>query len=204
MVKSIIINETQLSFILKNVLNENQDIDQFLIDDIKNGSETAKTKLYNKYYNKFKNIILSKKSDLDNDEINQILNDTFNKAITKIDSFLQIGSFEGWLKKILKNTFLNFIEVKKSKSKPTISISSYSENPQDDTRKELGKEMMELYKKFQHSLTHRQRTIFNLFLQGYKHEEIGKLMGMSESTSKWTVSEVFSKFKRWLKLNNFI
>lgn len=47
------------------------------------------------------------------------------------------------------------------------------------------------------------RTVFNLFaIEGYKHTEIGQILGISEGTSKWHVSEARKRLGEMLKRNS--
>lgn len=44
------------------------------------------------------------------------------------------------------------------------------------------------------------RTVFNLFaIEGCKHEEVAKLLGISEGTSKWHVSEARKRLQKRIK-----
>lgn len=115
MARQYIITENQFSSIVEDVVKDN---DLELIDRIKNGDQRASTQLYDRYYPLFYKIIQNKTDKLNNDEINQIVSDTINRAISKIDLFDNIGSFEGWLKKILRNTFVDFIK----KYKKTLNL----------------------------------------------------------------------------------
>lgn len=71
-------------------------------------------------------------------------------------------------------------------------------------REDTGKDYMSLFNKFKENLSPRQSKCIEYYLKGYSHQEIGKLMGMSTGTSKWTVSVGIAKFKRWLVENDII
>ena len=43
------------------------------------------------------------------------------------------------------------------------------------------------------------QAVFNLYvMEGYNHQEIGKLTGTSEGTSKWHLSEARKKLQKWI------
>ena len=74
----------------------------------------------------------------------------------------------------------------------------------DTTRENTGKELLKHLNDFASNLPKKQFECIKYYLQGYTHQEIGKLMGTSEGTSKWQVSTGITKFKRWLLTNNMI
>jgi DNA-binding CsgD family transcriptional regulator len=43
-----------------------------------------------------------------------------------------------------------------------------------------------------------------LYLAGYSHEEMAKILGNSRGTTKWQVNSIMTKFKRWLVDNKHI
>lgn len=201
MAKQYLITENQLSSIVENVVNNN---DLELIDRIKNGDQRASTQLYQKYYPYFYKIIMNKTDKLNDDDINQIVSDAINRAILKIDLFDNLGSFEGWLKTILRNSFVDFIS-KNKKGKSTIHYTSDVPDVVAVTdREDTAKDYMSLLYKFKDNIPKRQFEAIEYYLKGYSHSEIGKLMGMSTGTSKWSVSTGIAKFKRLLLKNDLI
>lgn len=201
MPKQIIITENQINWIVEDVVNDN-DLD--LIERIKNGDQRASTQLYEKYSPLFIKIIKNKTDKLNDDEINQIVSNALNRAILKINLFDNLGSFEGWLKRILKNSLVDFI-VKKKKGKSNIYYTSEVPDVAVSTdREDFGKNYMDLLYKFKDNLPKRQFEFIEHYLKGYTHQDIAKLMGVSEGTSKWQVSTGIAKFKRWLLKNDLI
>ena len=58
------------------------------------------------------------------------------------------------------------------------------------------RELLQLVKE----LPHGAQTVFNLYIiEGYNHKEIAQLLGISEGTSKWHLSEARKKLQQLLQ-----
>lgn len=198
MSKQYIITENQLNSIVNDVVIDNE---FELIDKLKKGDQKTLNQFYKKYYPIFYKMITNKTKKFNDDDINQIVSDTLNRAITKINLFDNLGSFDGWLKRILMNTLYDFIKKNKNSPKlpdvlPDVAVSS--------ERDDVGNSYMKLLYDFRNHIPERQFIYIKYYLDGYKHDEIAKLMGTTEGTSRWQVSTGLSKFKRWLINNNLI
>ena len=121
------------------------------------------------------------------------LHDSFIEIYSNIDKFKNIGSFEGWIKKITINKAI-------SKFKNNINFES-AENliyPIQDTEIEINQIDISLAKLLEliQSLPNQYRLVFSLYeLDQYSHKEISEILGISEGTSK---SNLY-KAKRILK-----
>ncbi len=110
-----------------------------------------------------------------------ILVSAFFKIFTKIESYKESGSFEGWMKRIVINECL--MEIRRRKSQYlTVSLEDSFKEPlvewQDDLEFE---EILQLLDE----LPDGYRTVFNMYvLEGYKHKEIAEKLGISINTSK--------------------
>ncbi|MGH1518027.1 RNA polymerase sigma factor [Chryseobacterium sp. JK1] len=118
---------------------------------------------------------------LKNDEdIEEVLADTFYKIFTKINQLQTLETFEAWAKKITVNECLQKLRSKKT------SFISLEENdiPSSAASVEnlsFEKDMMNLL----NFLPEGCRAIFNLFaIEGYPHKEIAAMLSISEGTSK--------------------
>ena len=121
------------------------------------------------------------------------LHDSFIEIFSKINSYKNTGTFEGWIKKI---TIYKAI----SKFKNSINFEP-TENlifPIQDTEIEINEIDISLAKLLEliQSLPNQYRLVFSLFeLDQYSHKEISEMLGISEGTSK---SNLY-KAKRILK-----
>ncbi len=157
-------------------------IDDKFLHRLKRGDPLAQKQLYDQYAPKLFGIALRYAGS--KEEAEDILQDAFVKIFRYIKSFENRGSFEGWLRKIVVNTAIgnyrrelrhkyqdDFDDIRES------DILNYSEHDPDFTMDEILKAVQSLPKGY--------RTVFNLYaIEGYKHKEIAKILGIDESTSK--------------------
>ena len=112
------------------------------------------------------------------------LQDAFITIFKKIDQFKNIGSFEGWMKRIVINTALQSYREKKV-------LNLVEENYPDEVEVEVNESdiSLDFLLKIIQELPERYRMVFNLYvLDGFSHKEIASLMGIAEGTSKSNLS----------------
>lgn len=126
-----------------------------------------------------------------------IMQDGFVKVFINLKSFKGEGSFEGWIKRIMINTALKQYR-KDLKFKNDVDIdSAYNLTFESDivsriSAKELMGHIQELPDGY--------RTIFNLYVvEGFQHNEIGELLGISEGTSKSQLSRARNYLMQTIK-----
>lgn len=118
----------------------------------------------------------------DEDEAKDILQESFIKVFRNLDRFEHKGSFEGWVKRIFINTSIEFYR-KNKKQNVVDSLDDVPERPiESDTISALkAADLMKLVG----LLPKGYKAVFNLFvIEGYSHDEISKLLNISENTSK--------------------
>lgn len=112
-----------------------------------------------------------------------ILQEGFVKVFTHLDQFRAQGSLEGWIRRIMVTTALNFLNRNKVLAQTIRFEESLPEVPDAghaDERTGSG-EWMEILRR----LPVGYRTIVNLYaIEGYSHKEIGSLLDIAESTSR--------------------
>jgi RNA polymerase sigma-70 factor (ECF subfamily) len=129
------------------------------------------------------------------DDATQILNDGFLKVFNKIGLYEFTGSFEGWIKRIIFRTALDFIRQNKT-YKSTITLSE----TQTDYDGEVYNTVLnsingEIINKIIQKITPASRTVFSMFLiDGYSHKEIAETLHISENTSKWHLCNAKNQF----------
>jgi len=115
----------------------------------------------------------------------EVVNSGFLKIFTKIDTYQGKGSFEGWMRKTMVNTALDFIKQKTQITNSIEDINIFEENLfiENDAVFDLDKE--EILKIVQ-ELPPMSRAVFLLnVMEGKKHKEISQELGISEGTSHW-------------------
>ncbi len=163
------------------------DIHKALIDRCKKNDRLAYTELYRYFCRAIYNTCLRivKNPDLAED----IMQETFITAFEKIATFKGDSTIGAWLKRIAVNKSIDelrknllllepYDEVLENKVADDTDISEFGSNDQV-----LGK--VELIKKAMNQLPDGYRIVLSLYLfEGYDHEEIAQIMGITESTSR--------------------
>jgi len=116
----------------------------------------------------------------------------FNKAMLKIfknlQQFRNEGEFMGWVRRIVVNVCIDHC-----RSKTRFKIIDSQETPEyilpvvpEIYNKLSGDDIMKLV----HQLPKNTGIVFNLFvMEGFKHDEIASMLGISTGTSKWHLNE---------------
>lgn len=118
------------------------------------------------------------------EEAQDILQDSFVKIFTKLDTFQHSGSFEGWLRRIVTNTAIEYYR----KKIELVNVEEINASPYLSAEEEHSLEVEDLLKMIQ-EMPDGYRVIFNMYaIEGYSHAEISQKMGISEGTSKSQLS----------------
>lgn len=144
------------------------------------GERKAQQTLYSRYSPKMFSICLRYAKDHHSAE--DILQEGFIKVFKYIGNFRREGSFEGWLRRIFVNTAIEHLR----KNVSLYSIVDKDDKPIDIVDESIFDHLdqQDLLNMVQ-SLSPGYRTVFNLYVvEGYSHKEIGKLLSISEGTSK--------------------
>jgi len=137
---------------------------------------------------------------IDHQDADDILQDTFIKAFTKIDTFRSESGLYTWLYRIATNTTLNFLATKKRFY--TFSALSYEDTlaeklegsqyfDGDKLQTELQKAILKLPEK--------QRLIFNMkYYDDLKYEEISEILGTSIGALKASYHHAVTKIEKYI------
>ncbi len=149
----------------------------------------AQEKLYRLYSDKLFTLCLKYSGSLE--EAKDNLQDSFLKIFEKIIQYKELGSFEGWMTRIVINTAL-------SKGSKKIVLLTINEDIAEDLEVEIDEENIStsfLIKIIQ-ELPDRYRHVFNLYaMEGYSHKEIAEMLKITEGTSKSNLSRARQKLK---------
>ncbi|MCF8367787.1 MAG: sigma-70 family RNA polymerase sigma factor [Bacteroidales bacterium] len=134
-------------------------------------------------------------------EADDILQESFIKIFNKIKDFRNEGSLEGWIRRTIINTAINFYRrnVKFAKmgylDEVEIEDNSYSSIYSKLSSEEILNLVQELPIGY--------RTVFNLnVIEGYTHKEIGKMLNISDNTSKSQLTRARSALQ--VKIKNLV
>jgi RNA polymerase sigma factor (sigma-70 family) len=148
------------------------------IDKINKGDRIAQRSLYESCSAKMYGVCLRYVSNPD--IAKDILHDGFVKVFTSIKSFRGEGSFEGWVRRIIVNTALEYL--RQSKDHLEVELDYANANAIDATND--GHDI-NFFLGIVAELPPQYRTVFNLYaIDDYTHSEIAEMLKISESTSK--------------------
>lgn len=117
------------------------------------------------------------------EDAEDMLQEGFVKIFNQLSTFENRGSFEGWMKRVIVNTCINFLKrTKKFNEHLALDAAYYIEYKEESmASKLLGKQIIECIR----LLPIGYRTILNLYaIEGYSHKEIAGLLEIEESTSR--------------------
>ena len=161
--------------------------EEILIEGCKKKNRAAQEQLYKRYASRMKGICLRYAKD--EEEAKDILQESFIKIFSHIDSFVwqQKFSFEGWLKRIVVNTAISYYK-KKKKNHPSYPLEDYENTIHDHEEEEISVNpdvsQTELLQALQ-ELPEIFRMVFNLFyIENYSHKEISEALSIDEKTSR--------------------
>jgi RNA polymerase sigma factor (sigma-70 family) len=134
-----------------------------------------------------------------------IVQEAFITAIKKEGTYMGLGSFEGWLRRIVINTALGYL--RKNREIATDSVpeqieSSILDTPADEPVKRIiesadfnEQQLLAVIDR----LPDHHRAVFNLYvIDNFKHQQIGKMLNISTGTSKSHLSRARKKVQEAL------
>ena len=114
-------------------------------------------------------------------ETEDVMQEAFLSAFTKIDTYEGKVSFGAWLKKIVINRSLDHLKKRK------VKFEELNEKIPDEesANLEISEIQMEQLKKAIQQLPDGYRVVLSLhLLEGYDHEEIAQILGISNGSSR--------------------
>lgn len=173
--------------------------DEALIDNCIQGDARAQKSLFDKFAPKMMGVVLRYVND--RERANDVLQDAFIKVFQHLTSFKKDGSLEGWIRRIVVNTALDYLRRnKKYLGHVEINDISIDVSKNSDA---VGKLEEESLLNIIQTLPDGYRMVFNLYaIEGYSHKEIGKQLGITENTSKSQYSRAKSAIQKLLEKYN--
>jgi len=162
------------------------DINQ-IVEGCKSGDRNSQKKLFEMLYSKM--IIVVKRYIKDDSLAQDILSESFIKIFESIKKFELKGSFEGWARRIVVNTTIDYIR----KNKKSFFFEPVSDNNMEPELKDVfdsfdisPEECLTLIR----SLSPAYRTVFNMrVFEEMTHKDIAESLGIKENTSKANYSK---------------
>jgi len=146
----------------------------------KKGNRKAQFELYKLYAKAMYNVALRIVND--DDEAEDVLQEAFLDAFTRLESFRAETTFGLWLKQIVINKSINQLRKRKAEFVNLDGVDVPDDVAQDE--EELKYQVNEI-KEAVAKLPDGYRVVLTLYLfEGYDHEEISHILKISENTSR--------------------
>ena len=126
-----------------------------------------------------------------------VLQESFISAFRNLESYRGDASFGSWIKKIVVNKAINQLKKRKMELMPE---NEEFDIPDEESIQEYMPELsVEKVRVAIQQLPDGYRSVLSLYLlEGYDHQEIGEIMGITESTSKSQLNRAKNKLKEFL------
>ena len=177
----------------------NHNIEQLIIL-CKSGNQSAQLEVYNRYYKAMYNI--SYRIVKDSYEAEDVMQDSFLTAFTKLESLKDVGTFGSWLKRIVTNN--SIYHFKKNSKYTEVHLDDVLYKVEDDNGIDSdyeftnfkAKQVLETMK----TLKDNYRVSLTLHLiEGYDYEEISDIMNMTYSNCRTTISRAKESLRQKLQ-----
>lgn len=171
-----------------------------IVEKCKQNDRQAQMQLYNQYCNGM--LIVALRFIKDRMEAEDVVQESFINAFSKLDHFKAEVSFGSWLKRIVIN---RCIDVLKSKHQRLVELEEHHLSViDDDNEKYWAVEdgiKVEDVKLAIEALPEKYKFVVMLYLiEGYDHKEISEILNISEIASRTQLSRGKQKLKDTLKL----
>jgi len=178
----------------------NQNIEQ-LIQLCKSGNQNAQLEVYNRYYKAMYNIAY--RIVKDSFEAEDIMQDSFLTAFTKLESLKDNVTFGSWLKRIVTNNSIYHYKKNSKYEEVPLDNVLYKVEDSDGITSDYeltnlkAKQVLETMK----SLKDSYRVSLTLHLiEGYDYEEISDILNISYANCRTTISRAKESLRHKLQL----
>lgn len=172
-----------------------QHINQLLERCLK-GDEKAQFAIYKQYYRAMYNTALRIVNDTY--EAEDIMQESFLAAFTKLNSFSGTVTFGAWLKRIVINASITALKKnKRIETKPLdyVVLTEEEEDYEEDYSSLKAKDVLQKIG----ALKSNYKVAITLhFIEGYDYEEIAQIMDITYENSRTTISRAKNKLKQLL------
>ena len=171
-----------------------------LVVRCRKGDQRAQLEIYNKYYKAMYNTALRIVNDTA--EAEDVMQEAFIKAFSKLDSFQGKSTFGAWLKKITVNLSINSIN--KHSRYQNVPFEDALKNEVEDQEgidvkeAEVSSKVQKILKAL-NSLKDSYRVILTLHLiEGYDYDEICEILGISAANCRTSISRAKDSLRKKL------
>jgi RNA polymerase sigma factor (sigma-70 family) len=155
--------------------------EEYIISGCLQHQPTAQRELYNRYSPKMLSVCYRYAQNREDAE--DMLQEGFIKVFTQIHTFQNKGAFEGWIRRIIVHTCINFLKKHKKFTDNVDLAHANSLHIKEETIPSImqAKQVVECIR----LLPVGYRTVLNLYaIEGFTHREIADMLDVEESTSR--------------------
>lgn len=155
--------------------------EQSILAGCLNNDPSAQRELYNRYSPKMLSVCYRFANSREDAE--DMLQEGFIKVFTQMHTFQNKGAFEGWIRRIIVHTCINFLKKnKKFSNSIDLEQADYLEVKEETMPSVMqARQIIECIR----LLPLGYRTVLNLYaMEGYSHKEIADMLDIEESTSR--------------------
>lgn len=183
------------------VANPTRMTEEALIQACLRNQPAAQQELYNRFSPKMLTVCYRYAHNREDAE--DMLQEGFIRVFTQMHQFQGIGSFEGWIRRIMVHTCINHLK-KYKKFNDSVDISmAHNLLVREETIPAViqAKQIIECIR----SLPVGYRTVLNLFaIEGYSHQEIAAMLDIGESTSRSQYTRAKNLLEQLLRQRNIV
>lgn len=170
--------------------------DTKLVSECLKNIRSSQKQLYNQYADIMLGVCYRYTKSLADAE--DVLQEGFIRVFTNLHQYKNEGELGAWIRRIMVTTALNYLK-SNAKYQNDIVIDKIQMHPITVENPEIVLQTKELTSLIQQLPTGYQ-TIFNLHaVEGYSHVETGKLLGISEGTSRSQYARARALLITWIK-----
>jgi RNA polymerase sigma factor (sigma-70 family) len=117
------------------------------------------------------------------EDAEDVMQEAFLLIFNKLDSFDNKGSFEGWIRRIMMNTCINFYRRNKNKGKTTDykEVEDFEMDESNAIDRMNASDILHIIQK----LPDDYRMVFNMYaIEGYSHKDITQILKINENTCR--------------------
>ncbi|HMN05810.1 MAG TPA: RNA polymerase sigma factor [Flavobacteriales bacterium] len=173
-----------------------------LLDGCLAGERRSQQRMYELFYGKMMAVCL--RYTKNHDQAKDILQDGFIKVFRNLPEYTRTGSLEGWIRRIMVNTAIDYF--RRSKHSYLLlgedrSMEEFEDIPEEQDMEEPWGDLKpaDVINAMQ-KLTPAYRTVFNLYVfEDMSHKEIADTLEITIGTSKSNLAKAKANLKRLLK-----
>ena len=175
--------------------------EEYIIAGCLHNEPSAQRELFNRYSPKM--LAVCYRYAQSREDAEDMLQEAFIKVFTQIHTFQNKGAFEGWIRRIIVHTCINFLK-KYKKFNDSLDLGHAGYVPvKEETIPSImqAKQVSECIR----ALPMGYRTVLNLYaIEGYSHREIATMLDIEESTSRSQYTRAKSMLEGLLVKKNIL